>query len=65
MYIIIEIIAKDNLNIANLMQTFENIFSNYKSAQKDSLIIHTNSPWVHVIKVCSDGGATYTLLLCN
>ena len=63
MYIIIEIIAKDSLNIANLMQTFENIFS--KSAQKNSLIIHTNSPWVHVIKVCSDGGATYTLLLCN
>ena len=63
MYIIIEIIAKDNLNIANLMQTFENIFS--KSTQKNSLIIQTNSPWVHVIKVCSDGGATYTLLLCN
>ena len=58
-YIIGEIIPKDNLNIENLMQTFENLFS--KTTQQNSLILHTNSPWVCVIKVCSNGGATYII----
>ena len=30
-YIIGEIIAKDNLNIENLMQTFENLLQNYST----------------------------------
>ena len=54
-----EIIAKDNLNIENLMQTFENLLlQNYSTKFLD---IHTNSPWVCVIKVCSNGGATYNI----
>ena len=59
-YIIGEIIAKDNLNIENLMQTFENIFFS-KTTQQNFSILHTNSPWVCVIKVCSNGGATYNI----
>ena len=43
-YIIREIIAKNNLNIVNLMQTFENFFS--KITEQNSWILHTNSPWV-------------------
>ena len=58
-YIICEIIAKDNLNIENLMQTFENLFS--KTTQQNSSILHTNTPWVCAIKVCSNGGATYII----
>ena len=38
------------------MQTFESLFS--KTTQQNSSILHTNSPWVCVIKVCSKGGAT-------
>ena len=56
--IIGEIIAKDNLNIENLMQTFENLLQNYSTK---FLILHTNSPWVCVIKVCSNGVATYII----
>ena len=26
----------------------------------NSVILHTNSSWICVIKVCSNGGATYT-----
>ena len=41
-YIIGKIIAKDNLNIENLMQTFENLLlQNYSTK---FLILHTNSP---------------------
>ena len=41
------------------MQTFENLLlQNYST---NSLILHTNSPWVCVIKVCSNGGATYII----
>ena len=29
------------------------------------LILHTNSPWVCVIKVCSNGGATETWVCVN
>ena len=47
-----KIIAKDNLNIENLMQTFEMS----KTAQQNSEILHKNSHWVCVIKVCSSGG---------
>ena len=58
-YIIGEIIAKDNLNIENLMQTFENLLlQNYSTKFLD---ITYNSPWVCVIKVCSNGGATYII----
>ena len=32
-----------------------------KTAEQNSLILHTNSPWVCVIKVCTDGGATYII----
>ena len=52
--------AKDNLNIENLMQTFENLLlQNYST--KFLYILHTNSPWVCVINVCSNGGATYII----
>ena len=39
------------------MQTFENFFS--KITEQNSYILHTNSPCVCVILVCSNGGATY------
>ena len=32
-----------------------------ETAQKNSYILHTNSLWVCVIKVCSNGGATYII----
>ena len=32
-----------------------------KTAQQNSYILHTNSLWVCVIKVCSNGGATYII----
>ena len=54
--IISEILAKDSLNIENLMQTFENLL--LQTTQQNS---YTNSPWVCVIKVCSNGGATYII----
>ena len=41
---------------ANLLKIF---FS--KITQQNSYILHTNSPWVCVIKVCSNGGATYII----
>ena len=53
-----EIIAKDNMNIANLMQTFENLL--LQTTQENSFILRKNSPLVCFIKVCSNGGATYT-----
>ena len=57
-YIIDEIIAKDHLNLENLMQTFKNLLlQNFSTKQ----ILHINGPWVCVIKVCSDGGATYII----
>ena len=41
------------------MQTFENpLLQNYSTK---FLHLHTNSPWVCVIKVCSNGGATYII----
>ena len=58
-YIIGEIIAKDNLNIENLKQTFKNLLlQNYSTKFLD---ITTNSPWVCVVKVYSYGGATYII----
>ena len=53
-YITGKIIAKCNLNRA-LMQTLKIFF---KTTQQNSFIWHTNSPWVCVIKVCSNAGAT-------
>ena len=44
----------------NLMQTFENLLlQNYTTKFLD--ITCTNSPWVCVINVCSNGGATYII----
>ena len=55
-YIIGEIIAKDNLNMANLLQTFENLLlQTYSTEFRD---IFPNRPWECVIKICSSGGAT-------
>ena len=59
-YIIGEIIAKDNLNIENLMQIFENLLlQNYSTKFLD--IAHNYRPWVSAIKVCSNGGTTYII----
>ena len=58
-YIIGEIIAKDNSNIAKLLQTFENILS--KTAEQNSKVLRTNSPWICVILVCSNGGTNYII----
>ena len=33
-----------------------------ENTQQNSSILHTNSPWVYVIKACSNGCATYTLV---
>ena len=41
------------------MQTLKIFFS--KTTEQNSCILHTNSPWVCVIKFCSNGGATYTI----
>ena len=41
------------------MQTFENLL--LQTTQQNSSILYTNSPWVCVIKVCSNGGATYII----
>ena len=58
-YIIGEMKSKDNLNIANLMQTFENLLlQNYST---NFLDITYKFPWVCVIKACSYGGATYII----
>ena len=38
------------------MQTFGNLL-----LQNYSTKLHTNSPWVCVIKVCSNGGAIYII----
>ena len=35
------------------------IFS--KTTEQNSWILHTNSPWARVIKVCSNGAATYII----
>ena len=44
------------------MQTFENILlQNYLTEFYD--IAHTHGPWVCVIKVCSNGGATYIKII--
>ena len=32
-----------------------------KTAQQNSEILHTNRPWVCVIKVCSNGGTNYII----
>ena len=32
-----------------------------KTTQQNFKILHINSPWVCVIKVCSNGGATYII----
>ena len=38
---------------------FENLL--LQNCSQNSLILHTNSPWVCVIKVCSNGGSTYII----
>ena len=45
------------MNIAIVIQTFENlILQNCSTEFYD--IAHTHRPWVCVIKVCSNGGAS-------
>ena len=56
-----QINGKDNLNIENLMQSFENILlQNYST-----YFLHIGhkklSPWVCVNKICSNGGTTYII----
>ena len=43
-----KLIAKANLNIAIVMQTLKVLFS--RTAQQNSMILHTHGPWVCVIK---------------
>ena len=40
------------------MQNLKILFS--KTAKQNSMILLTHGPWVCVIKVCSNGGATLT-----
>ena len=41
------------------MQTFENLLlQNHRTI---SQILYTNGPWVCLIKICSNGGATYII----
>ena len=49
------------MNIENLMQTFENLLLQNNSTKFLDISLQTNSPWVCVIKVCSNGGATYII----
>ena len=58
--IIGEIIAKNNLNIVDFYAKPLKIFFS-KTTEQNSLILHMNNPWVSVIKVCSNGGATYII----
>ena len=55
-YIVREIIAKDSLNTENLMQTFENLLP--RLLNKILRYCTQISPWVCVIKICSNGGVT-------
>ena len=41
------------------MRPLEIFFS--EITQQNSWVSHTNSPWVCLIKVCSNGGATYII----
>ena len=41
------------------MQTFENLL--LQNCSTEFLDIHTNSPWVCVIKACSNSGTTYII----
>ena len=43
------------------MQTFENLLLQNYSTKFLDITYKTNSPWVCVIKVCSNGGATYII----
>ena len=51
-----KLIAKANLNIANVMQIFGNLI--LQSCSSEFYDIATRGPWVCVIKVWSNGGAT-------
>ena len=44
------------------MQTFENLILQNCSTD---MILDTHGPWVCVIKVCSNGGATQIWVLCD
>ena len=46
-------------NWVPVYETFKNLLLQNCSTQ--FLDLHTNSPWVCVIKVCSNGGATYII----
>ena len=45
----------------NLMQTFENLLLQNYLPKFLNTVLHINRPWVCVIKVCSNGGATYII----
>ena len=59
-YINNKLIAKANLNVTSnrYWKPLKILFS--KSAQQNSMILHTHSPWICVTKVCSNDGATWT-----
>ena len=38
-----------------------NVWKSSSPKLLDKILRHTNSPWVCVIKVCSNGGATYII----
>ena len=52
-YIVSKKIANDNLNVANLKQSLENLHLQNDLTEFLTDILHTNSPWVCVIKVFS------------
>ena len=52
-YINSKLIGKVNVNIAVVMQTFENLI--LQNCSTGFMIFHTHGPWVCVIKVCSSG----------
>ena len=56
-YITGKINAKDNLNIANFIQTLKIFFT--KTTLQNFQILHTSIRWVSVNMVCPNGGATY------
>ena len=46
-------------NLVSVYQTFKNLL--LQKTQQNSYKLHTNSPWVCVIKDYSNGGASYII----
>ena len=57
-YIMSEIVATDNLNIANLMQTYQNFY--LQNCSTDFLDTANKLP-LGINKVCSNGGTNYII----